>query len=148
MKKINLILVVATVWAWPFLAGQAQGNATSTAPRGFLDNISCLTAGDCQLNDIVLAITALINWMLGVVGALALLYFFWGGVIWLTSDGHPEKVKKGASIMINTIYALGIVFASYIFLQFLINDVLRVDESYRVQSGNTENISPPAQPNQ
>jgi len=109
------------------LAGQA----------GFLDNLpneKCLYDGSCTLNDITTGLIALIELLLGAVGAVALLYFFWGGIRWLTSAGSADRVKKGTDIMVNTIIALIIVFVSYIFLEFIINRVLQVDEPYQIQS--------------
>lgn len=104
---------------------------------GFLDRLpssSCLRFGNCSLNDVTIALVALINLLLGSIGAVALLYFFWGGIRWMTSFGSAERVKKGTDIMLNTIFALVITFTSYVFLSFLVNDVLKVDTIYQIQS--------------
>lgn len=104
---------------------------------GFLDQLpssSCLSVGNCSLNDVAVAIASLINLLLGAIGAVALLYFFWGGIRWMTSFGSAERVKRGTDIMLNTIFALVITFTSYVFLSFLVNDVLKVEEKYQIQS--------------
>jgi hypothetical protein len=104
---------------------------------GFLDrlpNSSCLSVGNCSLNDVVSGLVSLINLLLGAIGAAALLYFFWGGIRWMTSFGSADRVKKGTDIMLNTIFALVITFTSYVFLSFLVNDVLKVEEKYQLQS--------------
>jgi hypothetical protein len=58
---------------------------------GFLDGLTCLSNGQCQLRDVETGLLALIRLMIGMVGALALLYFIWGGVQWLTSYGNQQK---------------------------------------------------------
>ncbi len=91
---------------------------------GILDNIDCVQSGACQLEDIAAGFVAVINWMLGTIGGVALLYFIWGGIQWLTSMGNPNRVKRGNEIMLGTIFALIITFTSYIILNFFVNDLL------------------------
>ena len=57
----------------------------------------------------------------GVVGAIALLMFIWGGVTWLISGGSEEKVKKGAQTMLWAAVGVLVVLGSY----FLIDLVFR-----------------------
>lgn len=53
---------------------------------------------------------------MGVIGALVLLMFVWGGFQWLTSAGSPDKVKKGSQTMIWAAIGAILVFSSYIIL--------------------------------
>lgn len=53
---------------------------------------------------------------LGIIGALTLLMFVWGGFEWLTSAGNPEKVKSGTQTMIWAIIGVILVFSSYLLL--------------------------------
>lgn len=65
----------------------------------------------------------IINAVMGIVGSLALLMFILGGLIWMTSAGSPEKVKKGRDIVIWSVLGLVVVFASYELVSFLIKNV-------------------------
>lgn len=53
---------------------------------------------------------------LGIIGALTLLMFVWGGFEWLTSAGNPEKVKSGTQTMVWAIIGVILVFSSYLLL--------------------------------
>ncbi|MCB9803095.1 hypothetical protein H6761_03765 [Candidatus Nomurabacteria bacterium] len=92
---------------------------------GFLDDLSCIPSGNCGLLDVEFGFVLLTKFLIGSVGALALLYFIWGGIQWLTSYGNLEKVRHGREIMLQTIVAIVIAFLSFILVEFFINDVLQ-----------------------
>ena len=66
----------------------------------------------------------MINGILGVVGALALFFFVWGGVLWMSSGGNTEKVKKGRDSIVWAIFGLLAIFGSYVVLNFVLTDLL------------------------
>lgn len=51
--------------------------------------------------------------MLGVTGILATTMFVWGGLLWTSSAGSKEKIKKGKDTMLWSIIGLIVVFAAY-----------------------------------
>ncbi len=61
----------------------------------------------------------LINGALGIVGSLALIMFIYGGLIWMTSGGNDEKIKKGKGILIWAIFGIVVVFTSYSILSLV-----------------------------
>lgn len=61
-----------------------------------------------------------IKGVLSVIGSLALLMFMYGGVLWLTSGGNPEMVKKGKEILIWTTLGIVVIFASYAIVNALL----------------------------
>lgn len=123
------ILIIAILLFVPLLANaqEVQG--------GFLDELACVQTGDCGFADIALGFSSLIRLLLGGMGAVALVYFVYGGIQWLISGGNADRVERGKQIMINTIFALFIAFGSYIIVSFFINDVLNVKNEYNVSSG-------------
>lgn len=127
-NKIFLFILLATlplaVWA----------SESSQPVRGFLDNLACIQGGNCGLDDIAVGFVALINLLLGMMGAVALVYFIWGGVIWITSGGNMEKVGRGRNIMINTVLAIVVAFSSYIILDFFVNDLLGANKNFAVSA--------------
>ena len=50
---------------------------------------------------------------LGLTGSIALLMFVYGGLIWLTSGGSPDKIKKAQGILVWATLGLVLIFASY-----------------------------------
>lgn len=60
-----------------------------------------------------------ISQLLGVVGGVALLFFIYGGVIWMTAAGNPEKVKKGRTTVVWAVIGIAAIFAAYAFINFL-----------------------------
>ena len=59
------------------------------------------------------------SYLFGIVGALALLMFVYGGITLAISMGNPEKVKKGGEILLAALIGLAIVFGSYVLVRFL-----------------------------
>jgi hypothetical protein len=106
------------------------------AKAGFLDEISyCVGRGNCNFEDAAIGLNSLIRFLLGSMGAVALIYFVWGGVQWLTSGGNAERVNRGKQIMINTVFSIILAFGSYLIVNFFINDVLNADQ-FRVEQGS------------
>ena len=70
--------------------------------------------------DIPTLIGRVINGVLGVVGSLALLMFIYGGLLWMTSAGSDEKVKKGKDILVWATLGLIVIFTSYALVHFII----------------------------
>ncbi len=62
----------------------------------------------------------IIKTVLGVVGALALAMFVFGGFTWLTSAGSADKIKKGKDILIWATIGLIVIFTSYTLVDFIL----------------------------
>jgi len=61
--------------------------------------------------------------VLGIVGSVALLMFIFGGMTWMTAAGNPERVKKGRDMLIWATLGLGVIFTSYVLVQFILSAV-------------------------
>lgn len=64
-----------------------------------------------------------INNIMGIVGSVALLVFIYGGVMWLTSAGSPEKVKKGTDAMVWAAVGIFIIFSSYAIISLVLKSL-------------------------
>ncbi|MGI6374273.1 MAG: pilin [Patescibacteria group bacterium] len=64
-----------------------------------------------------------INYVMGLVGTLALIMLIYGGISWMVSSGNPEKVKKSMNIIVWSVLGLAAVFLSYALVQVLITIV-------------------------
>src|SRR3989339_1404949 len=77
-----------------------------------------VNCGNYQLNDFVQLGVYVAQWILGIVGSLALLFFVYGGVTMIISAGSSEKVEEGKTILKNAIIGLVIVFVSWTIINF------------------------------
>lgn len=80
----------------------------------------CLSEGSCQVNDFTALAVAATKFFLGLSGSFALLFFVYGGVMFLISGGNPERVSKGKQILIGSVLGIIIVFASYTIIGFVL----------------------------
>ena len=78
----------------------------------------CATEGKCELSDALRVGVWVTQWILGIVGSLALLMFIYGGFTWLTSAGNTKAVDKGKAIVMGAVAGLVVVFMSYSIIDF------------------------------
>ena len=71
--------------------------------------------------DIREVISRIIQAILGVTGAIALLMFVYGGFLWLISGGENEKVKKGKETMKWAVLGLAVIIGAYMIVSTIIN---------------------------
>lgn len=123
-----VLLLALTFHASPALAvdcGQS-GTCDRAAVGAFMEGISksCGEVGDCQLNDIMQVVVNVGNFILGIVGALVLLMYTVGGLMFLLSGFKPDWRETGKKTIINATIGLIIVFVSYAGITSL-NAILR-----------------------
>jgi hypothetical protein len=58
--------------------------------------------------------------LLGISGVLALLMFVWGGILWLTAAGNPERIERGKKTLIWAIAGLVLIFSAYALVEVVI----------------------------
>lgn len=68
-------------------------------------------------------IANIIKAAVGVMGALALLIFVYGGFLWLTSGGESAKIQEGKEAMKWTAIGLIVVFSSYALVSFVLDSL-------------------------
>jgi len=61
--------------------------------------------------------------VIGIVGALALLMFIYGGIVWMTAGGSQDRITSAKNILKNSFIGIMLIFFSYtiisIFFSFL-----------------------------
>ncbi|MEK7122975.1 MAG: pilin, partial [Patescibacteria group bacterium] len=60
----------------------------------------------------------------GLIGVIALVIFIYGGLLWMTSMGEEERVKRGRETMIWAGAGLIAILGSYAVVQFILRTVL------------------------
>lgn len=113
IKKIYFVLVVSLFVVGYFL----------------LVNI-CLAGDKLSIDDplkgkdLPTLVGNVITTILGLVGVLALLMFIYGGILWMTSAGSAEKIKKGKDTIVWAILGLAFIFFSYAVLEFILKALI------------------------
>jgi len=49
-----------------------------------------------------------------------LVMFIYGGLTWMTSEGVPDKIRKGKDTIVWAILGLALIFFSYALLDFIL----------------------------
>lgn len=96
----------------------------------------CGSLGNTECEDVSIFVLTLINisrYLFSIVGALALVFFVYGGLVWITSQGNPEKLKKGLDIFVAAVLGLVIVFSAYMLVSYLATS-LGVSSSFKLST--------------
>ena len=131
-KKISyhfILIAASAIFLLNALAAQAvvilpnaTGNKGDAAATKYCDDyLAKHPGGNCgnySLTDFLQLAVTISNWILSCVGAIALLFFIYGGFTFILSGGSEEKIKEGRMILVNAVIGLALVFASYIIIQF------------------------------
>lgn len=72
-------------------------------------------------DDVRELIGTVIKAILGLSGALALVMFIWGGLIWMTSRGDKKKIEDGQKTLEWAVIGLAILFVAYAAVNWVIN---------------------------
>ena len=91
----------------------------------FMQGISkiCGNTGTCQLTDIETVFANIGNWILGIVGAVVLIYWVYGGMLLITGGGMHENIKKGKQALTISSIGLVIVFVGYAAIHTLVSAI-------------------------
>jgi len=131
-KKIISVLVFLLFLSLPFIV---QGAESFIPDECLTDN-----ASKCGLIEFVQLFANFYKFTLKYLGALALLLFVIGGIMYMVSGGNQEHITRARNILVGTTIGLLIVLGSYLIVDEF-QKILGVDDSYRLpnsQSTKTE----------
>jgi len=103
------------------------------APEGYSGPLPpCAFSGTCRkVNQLVeLAVNAA-NWVFGIMGSVAFLFFVYGGFMMIFSMGVSDRVTTGKNIIIYAVIGMVISLTAYMLINFLLNS-LGVTNIFRV----------------
>jgi len=112
MKRKNILFLILIFACFLIFSGKAIVEAQSA--------VSLPDPLDGQGEDLSLLVGNILNYVLGMLGVLALVMFVYGGLMWMTSGGAKEKIKKGKDTIIWSILGLALIFFSYALLDFVL----------------------------
>ncbi|PIP34858.1 hypothetical protein COX21_00620 [Candidatus Falkowbacteria bacterium CG23_combo_of_CG06-09_8_20_14_all_41_10] len=120
-KKFLLAIIFSV--AFIFMPYLVYGAGIIPPETGSVGGVTCPAGqegrcGNYTLNDGVQLMVNVAQWILGIVGSLALLMFVIGGFMFLISAGNSKTVETGKNIIIGAVVGLIIVFCSYMIIKF------------------------------
>lgn len=139
-KKIMIIMIcVLQVLGGARFAlaqsSQAQAQDSKFIPQCVLDapTGNPVDEGECRSISIyIILMFNVVNYLFGIVGALALLFFIYGGFTMILSRGNAEQTQKGVAIISAAIIGLIVVFGAYMLVRFL-GTVIGLKSSYSLK---------------
>lgn len=107
--------------------GYANAPATSdklgsSGLASFIPNCSANSSLSKECRDVSVFVVTLIGitrYLFGVVGSIFLLLMVYGGIVWITSQGNSEKLKKGLDIFVAAMVGVAIIFSAYMLVNYL-----------------------------
>lgn len=76
-------------------------------------------------SDVRVILGYLIKAALGLSGSIALIFFVWGGFLWLTSQGNTDKIKQGRQTLVWATIGLAVVFSAYTLTNAVLEAILQ-----------------------
>ena len=101
-------------------ADTAAVDCTNMTPSECLNAIKQQTALNADPDTIYDKAAKLINAALSIVGIVALIYFIYGGYLWMTAGGNEENVTKAKDILRAAAIGMAIILASLAIVTFLV----------------------------
>jgi len=71
--------------------------------------------------DLETTIIRVVQWVLGFLGLVAVIFIIYGGVVWMTAGGNADKVTKAKKIITRAVIGLIIVLLSWAIVTYIIN---------------------------
>lgn len=95
--------------------------AIALAQEGGLTGVQPPT-GTAQ-GDLAQVILRLINYVLAIVGVIALAYLVYGGFMYITSAGNEEKVEAAKLIIVNAVIGIVVIGVAAAVVNFVIRGI-------------------------
>lgn len=129
MKKIFASLFFAFLLVAGLGATVAPARAASIVTPEIISDTECTT--NCTLNTFVKLGLSVANVILGLVGALTLAVFIYGGIRMLVSGGNAESVAAGKKSLVGGVVGLMIVFGSYMIIKVTVDEFLQPTAEFK-----------------
>ena len=122
MKKYFYLLLSIVLLTPTLTWAQTAGDDATTEPPAPVTLVNPLGDGVQSIPELV---GRIIIGIMGIVGAIALLTFIWGGLLWMTSAGNADRVKQGKETLIYSTLGLLVIFISYSVINFVFQALAR-----------------------
>jgi len=113
-KIVSIVFTIALVVCLGTMVA-APAMAQFTPPSG--DQAGVATGDETKL------IQNVTNWVLGITGAVAVLFIIYGGFRYITASGNQTNMEAAKNILIKAIIGLVIVLVAYVLVTAVLNAV-------------------------
>lgn len=86
--------------------------------------------GECTTADFVIVAMNATNLLLGIIAALALLFFIVAGIKMVISQGNSEQISSAKSMMLNSVIGIVIALCSFLIVRFVQDAIGLKDKVY------------------
>jgi hypothetical protein len=121
------------------LLSGTRAKRTELHNKGVIEKLlpSCVfeadVSGDCRhINVFIKVGIDIADYILSIVGALALVVFIYGGILMIISEGSSDRVQQGKNAMVAAFIGLIIIFGAYILVKFVAG-VVGVQSGFNLQ---------------
>ena len=136
MKKITksvvaglMSLSLVLAFAMPVIVGAETDTYNTPTIDGYdtptIDDLSGTGLGTASITTII---REGIGIFMSILGVIVVFIILWGGFIWMTAGGDPEKVNKAKKMIISGITGLIIIFAAWGIATFVIGALQNATE--------------------
>jgi hypothetical protein len=119
LLAIGLSALVCLVMLAPSVL--AQSTPINAELEDIVGGTNVPGAGTQGEDSAIAIIGSIINIAVGFLGLILFVYILWGGFLYLTSGGDPEKTKKGKNKILYAVIGLLIVMSAYAIAQYVIS---------------------------
>ena len=142
MKLLKKVIIGAlfgaifVVGAGTALAATTTTEQSAIIPECLLSNDWSQIKGNPNCDNLNIFIWLAINigkYLFTFIGALALMFFVYGGFMLIISQGNQEKIKQGTGAMVAAVAGLIVAFSAYALISFLSNTI-KVKGDYRLDN--------------
>ncbi len=122
MAMFAIFLLVDFALVPPALAATNVNNYFSAGGDGttgdqFADDAGLAGSG----TNLYTTITRVIRWFIGFLGIIAVILIIYGGFLWMTSGGDPQKIDKAKTVLKNAVIGLIIIILAFAIVSFILN---------------------------
>ena len=76
-------------------------------------------ADQCGLKEMVDVAVNISKLILGLLGSVTLLFFIYGGFVWITAAGNTQRIEQGKKVLEGALVGLIIVLSSWLIIYFI-----------------------------
>lgn len=98
--------------------------------------------GECETKDFIIVAMNVANLLLGIIAALALLFFIVAGIKMVISRGNSEQISSAKSMMLNSVIGIVIALCSFLIVRF-VQDTIGLKETIDGQQIKIQNTINP-----
>lgn len=114
ISKLGLSVLVLTFLLAVLFAGSVEAGTAGTK------TYSSKLNNPIKAKDLGEVIGTITGGFMGAIGAFAVAAIVYGGVIYISSAGNEENIKKGKSIITYAVIGLGLALLAYVIVSFVI----------------------------